>query len=273
MRGLRVDFCDRMKKMILDDIIAYKKTELQEIKSQIKPADIKSRAFDSEPGRGFAQALSGNGGIRIIAEVKKASPSKGVIREDFDPIEIARTYEDAGASCISVLTDKKFFQGSPDYLRVIRNAVELPLLRKDFIIDDYQIYEARALGADAVLLIAACLDRGQLEDYRGLAGEIGLDALIEAHSYKELDRALLSGGMLIGINNRDLATFSVDLQTTFDLLADIPEDRIVVSESGIKDRADVVRLEKAAVDAVLVGESLLREPDPGKKLKELLGRA
>jgi indole-3-glycerol phosphate synthase len=259
--------------MILDEIIASKKEELAETKRLTTLADIKSRISDAEPTRGFSKALSGEGDIRLIAEVKKASPSKGVIREDFDPVKIARTYEESGASCISVLTEKKFFHGSLGYLSGIRKAVDIPLLRKDFIIDEYQIFEARAAGADAILLIAACLDRRQMEDFLGVAAGIGLDVLVESHTYKELDKSLLAGVKLVGINNRDLNTFRVDLKTTLDLLKDIPEDRIVVSESGIGNRDDVVKLQQAGVDAILVGESLTREKDIGKKVKELLGKA
>jgi indole-3-glycerol phosphate synthase len=218
--------------MILDEIIAYKKQELAETKRAAPFADVKAKAADAGPARGFEQALSAGSAIRLIAEVKKASPSKGVIREDFNPIEISRTYEQSGATCLSVLTEKKYFQGSIAYLAEIRKAVELPLLRKDFIVDAYQIVEARAAGADAVLLIAACLERQQIEDFIGIAKEQGLDVLVESHTYKELDRALLAGATLVGINNRDLQSFTVSLQTTLGLLKDIPDDRTVVSESG-----------------------------------------
>ena len=180
--------------------------------------------------------------------------------------------QESGASCLSVLTEKKFFQGELEYLGRIRKAVDLPLLRKDFIIDEYQIFEARAAGADAILLIAACLERQQIEDYLGIARRLGLDVLVESHTYKELDKSLLAGAALVGINNRDLTTFTVSLQTTLDLLKDIPDDRTVVSESGIKTRDDVVKLQQAGVDAILVGESLMREKDIGKKVKELLGK-
>jgi indole-3-glycerol phosphate synthase len=257
--------------MILDEIVAYKKEELAESKRDASLADQKKRAADAGPLRGFGAALATTGGIKLIAEVKKASPSKGVIREDFDPVRIAATYQEAGATCLSVLTEKKYFQGSLEYLGAIRRAVGLPLLRKDFIVDEYQVFEARAAGADAILLIAACLDRRQLEDYLGIAGNLGLDVLVESHTMKELDNTLHAGARIVGINNRDLTRFTVSLQTTFDLLRDIPDDRIVVSESGIQSRDDVVRLEKAGVDAVLVGESLMREKDMGKKVKELLG--
>jgi indole-3-glycerol phosphate synthase len=256
--------------MILDEIVAYKKEELIETKRRMPFADIKVRAADAGPTRGFGKALTG-GEIRLIAEVKKASPSKGVIRQDFDPVAIAKTYEASGAACLSVLTEKKYFQGDLGYLGSIRMAVGLSLLRKDFIIDEYQLFEARAAGADAVLLIAACLEKREMADFLGVAAELGLDVLVESHTYKELDRSLAAGAMLVGINNRDLRTFKVTLQTTLDLLKDIPDDRTVVSESGIATRDDVVTLQKAGVDAILVGESLMREKDIGKKVKELLG--
>jgi indole-3-glycerol phosphate synthase len=258
--------------MILDEIIAYKKKELAETKRNAPLADIKSRAADAGQTRGFGIALAGCEEIRLIAEVKKASPSKGLIREDFDPVKIAQSYEASGASCISVLTEQKFFQGRLEYLDAIRKAVTVPLLRKDFIIDTYQIIEARAAGADAVLLIAACLERQQLEDFIGIARQLHLDVLVESHTYKDLDKSLLAGTVLVGINNRDLGTFTVDLQTTMDLMKDIPSDRTVVSESGIRTREDVLKLQRSGVDAILVGESLMREKDIEKKVKELLGK-
>ncbi len=258
--------------MILDEIVAYKKEELADAKRRTPFADIKARAADAGATRGFGGALSAAGGIKLIAEVKKASPSKGIIRRDFEPVRIAATYEEAGASCLSVLTEKKYFQGDLAYLDSIRRAVDLPLLRKDFIVDEYQIFEARAAGADAILLIAACLERRQLEDFLGTAAGLGLDALVESHTAKELDRTLLAGARIVGINNRDLSSFAVSLRITFDLLKDIPGDRIVVSESGIGTRDDVARLEGAGVDAILVGESLMREKDIAKKVKELLGK-
>jgi len=258
--------------MILDEIIAHKKEELAETKRQTPLTNIKSEASDAGPARGFGRSLTGPGDMRLIAEVKKASPSRGVIRDDFDPVMIAKAYEESGASCLSVLTERKFFQGSLDHLGRIRKAVTLPLLRKDFIIDEYQIHEARAAGADAILLIAACLETQQLGDYLGIARRLGLDALVESHTYAELDKSLLAGATLVGINNRDLRTFTVSLQTTLDLIKDIPDDCTVVSESGIKTRDDVLRLRQAGVDAILVGESLLREKDIGRKVKELLGK-
>ncbi len=258
--------------MVLDQIIANKKEELAATKRRSPLEEVKAVAADAGPVRGFGKALTAGGGIGLIAEVKKASPSKGVIRTDFDAVKIARAYEESGASCISVLTEEKFFQGKIEYLVGIRRAVGLPLLRKDFIIDEYQIFEARGAGADAILLIAACLEKRQIEDFLGIAGQTGLDALVESHTYKELDKALFAGAGIVGINNRNLSTFSVSLQTTLDLLKDIPEDRTVVSESGIRTRGDVVMLQKAGVDAILVGESLMREEDIGKKVKELMGK-
>ena len=259
--------------MILDEIVAYKKEELAGTKRRESLADIRARAADAGPVRGFGRALGEGKDIRLIAEVKKASPSKGIIRQDFDPLAIAQVYEASGASCLSVLTEKRYFQGDLAYLGCIRRAVKLPLLRKDFIVDPYQIFEARAAGADAVLLIAACLERSQMEDLLGTAGDLGLDVLVESHTAKELDRTLQAGATLVGINNRDLGSFTVSLDTTFGLLKDIPDDRTVVSESGIATRDDVVRLQKAGVDAVLVGESLMREQDIGRKVRELLGKA
>jgi indole-3-glycerol phosphate synthase len=258
--------------MILDDIIAHKKEELAETKRRTPLDELKQRIADAGPTRGFGKALSPGADIRLIAEVKKASPSKGVIREDFDPVKIAEVYQESGAACLSVLTEKQFFQGDLAYLGLIRKHVDLPLLRKDFIIDEYQIHEARAFGADAILLIAACLERGRMQDYLGIAAGLGLDVLVESHTYKELDKSLLAGAMLVGINNRNLMTFEVTLQTTLDLLKDIPDDRVVVSESGIRTRDDVVMLQKAGVDAILVGESLMREKDIGRKVKDLLGK-
>lgn len=258
--------------MILDEIVAYKKEELAETKRHVPLAEIKARTVDAEPTRGFGKALAAGADIRLIAEVKKASPSKGVIRPDFDPVTIAKVYESSGASCLSVLTEKKYFQGSLDYLGAIRKAVGLPLLRKDFIIDEYQIFEARAAGADAILLIAACLELNRMEDYLGVAAGLGLDVLVESHTGRELDQSLRAGAMIVGINNRDLQRFTVSLDTTFGLLKDIPEDRVVVSESGIETHDDVVKLQQAGVDAILVGEAFMREKDIGKKVKELLGK-
>ena len=213
--------------------------------------------------------------MALIAEVKKASPSKGVIREDFDPVAIAREYADNGATCLSVLTDEKYFQGKLEYLRQIRKAVTLPLLRKDFTIDPYQIVESRAAGADAILLIVAALPNKDLCYYLKIARQYDLAALVEVHDREELEEALEAGADLIGINNRDLHTFRSSLSVTLDLLSDLPPDpnRLVVSESGIFTRADVEKLGQAGVNAVLVGEALMRERDIGAKVRELLGKA
>jgi indole-3-glycerol phosphate synthase len=207
----------------------------------------------------------------LIAEVKKASPSKGLIRADFDPVAISRIYEEAGASAISVLTDEKYFQGSLEYLKSIRTAVDLPLLRKDFVIDEYQIHEARAAGADAVLLIVAALTKGELAEFQEIAWRLGMTALVEVHTAEEMEVAVEIGAKVIGINNRNLQTFETTLDTTMDLASKAPKDSVLVSESGIFSRSDVERVASAGVSAILVGESLMREPDPGLKIRELLG--
>jgi indole-3-glycerol phosphate synthase len=207
----------------------------------------------------------------VIAEVKKGSPSKGVIREDFDPLAIAETYQGNGATCLSVLTDEQFFMGHLSYLGKIREVVNLPLLRKDFICDPYQIYEARVAGADAILLIAAMLDAGQLTEYNALAAELQLDVLLEVHDEPELELALTTGCELIGINNRNLQTFATDLAVTERLLPLIPDSHFVVAESGITCRADILRLQRAGAKGFLVGESLMRDDDIGAKLRELQG--
>jgi len=251
--------------MILDEIVAYKK---QEVAAAARLADLE------EQPRGFARALResrASGWTTVIAEVKKGSPSKGVIRADFDPIAIAEIYEAAGAACLSVLTDERFFLGHLRYLGLIREQVRLPLLRKDFVCDPYQIVEARWAGADAVLLIAAMLDLHQLRDFAARAAELQLDVLLEVHDETELETALQTDCELIGINNRDLRTFATDLGTTERLIPRIPPERFVVAESGIHSRADVERLQAAGAGAFLVGESLMREADIAAKLRELLG--
>jgi indole-3-glycerol phosphate synthase len=208
----------------------------------------------------------------VIAEVKRSSPSKGRIREDFNPAEIAGVYEDHGASAISILTERKFFEGNAAYVPQIRRAVRLPLLRKDFIIDPYQISETRVLGADALLLIARLLEANELQDFIGLSTELGLAALVEVHDEGDVDKAVSSGARIVGINNRDLATFRTDLDVSIRLARRIPQGITVVSESGINSRGDVETLMSAGIHAVLVGESLMREQDIGKKLRELLGK-
>jgi indole-3-glycerol phosphate synthase len=222
--------------------------------------------------RDFFAPLAAAGPIKLIAEVKKASPSQGVIRADFDPVAIARVYEENGASCLSVLTDEKYFQGRLEFLTQIRAAVSLPLLRKDFILDTYQLLEARVAGADAVLLIAECLDDCNLRKLHNEAMELGLTPLVELYEPANLPRVLAAGAALIGVNNRDLKTFHVDLGHCIALRDQVPLDAVFVAESGIHSRADVLRLEEAGVDAMLVGESLMREADIGAAVRRLLGK-
>lgn len=264
---------------ILDTIVEQKKIEVAKLPDHdITAADLRSALDRRGPRRDFALALRQprRGGMGLIAEVKQASPSAGVICPDFDPVRIARAYEAAGATCLSVLTDEKFFQGSLEYLKAIRAAVNLPLLRKDFIIDTRQILEAVEWGADAILLIAAILTDEQLSEFHALATGAGLSALVEVHDERELDRALAVGATLIGVNNRDLKTFQVDLATTERLaikLRQAPEgiEKLLVAESGIQSRADVERLQRASAQAILVGESLMRGGDIRSKVADLLG--
>jgi len=261
--------------MILDRIVADNRLELETRKRSFPLAELQKTALEQSEHLDFASALRGER-IRLIAEVKKASPSRGVIRPDFDPVEIARTYAGNGASAISVLTEARYFQGSLSYLRDIRNALgnkKLPLLRKDFLGDPYQIYESRAYGADSLLLIVAMLTPERLEELLRLSHELGMDCLVEVHNEAELEVALRSGARVIGINNRDLKTFAVDLATTERLRPLIPADRIVVSESGIKDRSDMEKMKKWGVDAVLIGESLMSASDIAARMKELIADA
>ncbi|MBI2860949.1 MAG: indole-3-glycerol phosphate synthase TrpC [Chloroflexi bacterium] len=253
---------------ILNRIVAAKKKELKQSKAEAPISTIMRDAYRSQP-LDFARALKGRE-MRLIAEVKQASPSKGVLRPDFDPVALAQSYADGGASAISVLTEVNYFRGSLEHLAAIREAVNLPLLRKDFIFDSYQIYESAAWGADAVLLIAAILSPGQLGEMLGLARSLGLACLVEAHNEAEVENAVLSGARIIGINNRDLLTFTVELDTTRRLRHLVPKDRILVSESGIKDREDVKKLKKWGVNAVLVGESLVTADDIPFRIRELL---
>ena len=259
---------------ILKQIVDYKRTELAAVKAASPLAEMKGRLADlEEQPRGFVRALvdaDASGWTPIIAEVKKGSPSKGIIRPDFDPLAIAETYERSGATCLSVLTDEHFFLGHLRFLALIREQVRLPLLRKDFIFDPYQIFEARVAGADAILLIAAMLELPMIEDFAAQARELSLDVLLEVHDEAELDMALRSDCRLIGINNRDLRTFVTDLGTTERLARLAPPERIVVAESGIEDRSDVVRLHKAGARAFLIGEALMREEDIGAKLRALI---
>lgn len=258
---------------ILDKIVATKRTEIAEAKRQRCEAEVRAAASASPEPRSFFDALAAPGAIKLIAEVKKASPSKGVIRDDFDPVSIANTYEAHGATCISVLTDVPYFQGSLQYLQAIREAVQLPLLRKDFILDRYQLYEARAAGADAVLLIAECLDDCGLRSLHNEALELGMTPLVELYEPDNVERVLEAGALLIGVNNRNLHTFEVDLEHTLRIRERIPADRLLVGESGIQTRADALRLEQGGVQAMLVGESLMRQPDIGQAVDALLGRS
>jgi indole-3-glycerol phosphate synthase len=233
---------------------------------------LRSRLRDAPPVRDFFAPLAAAGPIKLIAEVKKASPSKGVIRADFDPVAIAKTYEAHGAACLSVLTDEQYFQGSLETLRSVRQAVGIPVLRKDFILDSYQLLEARAAGADAVLLIAECLDDCQLRKLHNEAIEMGMTPLAEFYEPHNLDRILAAGAALVGVNNRDLRTFQVDLGHTIRMRSAVPLDCVLVGESGIDSRADVLRLQEAGVEAMLVGECLMREADIGRAVDRLLGR-
>ena len=264
---------------ILDTIVAQKRIEVAALpERRIAAGDLSDAMLERSERRDFMAALRAprRGDVALIAEVKKASPSAGVICPDFDPVRIAQDYEAAGASCLSVLTDEKFFQGSLDYLRQIRQAVKLPLLRKDFIIDERQILEAIEWGADAILLIVAILDDQQLRDYQAFASAAGLAALVEVHDEAELDRALAAGASLVGVNNRDLKTFKVDLGTTERLAAKLwaapgGRNNMMVAESGIHTRADVERLRACGSGAILVGEALVRGGSIATKAGELLG--
>ncbi|MBK9426412.1 MAG: indole-3-glycerol phosphate synthase TrpC [Gammaproteobacteria bacterium] len=257
---------------ILKKILARKVEEIAERRLRCDLDELRRRAADAPPARGFYQALQtrvARGESAVIAEIKKASPSKGVIRPDFDPVAIARSYERGGAAALSVLTDVDFFQGADAYLVAARAATTLPVLRKDFTIDPYQIHEARVLGADCVLLIVAALAPAQLADLHGTALEIGLDVLVEVHNARELELALTLDNPMVGINNRDLHSFHTSLETTFSLLPRIGDVRLVVTESGINRVDDVLAMRGHGVHAFLVGEAFMRAPDPGTRLREL----
>lgn len=257
---------------ILKKIILRKREEITERRQQRPQEALMEDLDQADSVRGFVQAIEnriGNGEAGVIAEIKRASPSKGVIRADFCPAEIAQSYERGGAACLSVLTDIDFFQGCDAHLQQARGACSLPVLRKDFIIDPYQVYEARALGADCILLIASCLGDSQMQELNALAHQLELDVLVEVHDGEELERALKLNNLLIGINNRDLRTFEVSLDTTLGLLKGVPEDCIVVTESGILVPDDVARMRESGVNAFLVGETFMRADAPGAKLAEL----
>ena len=255
---------------ILAEIVEHKHAEVAS-RCGLRPlAEVRRSAEAAPATRGFAEAIKTRDPA-VIAEIKRASPSEGVIRAEFDPVGIATSYQEAGAACLSVLTDERYFMGCDGHLADAREATSLPALRKDFIVDPYQVYESRALGADCLLLIAAALDDGQLGDLARLGKELGLDVLIEVHDRDELEAALDRNPKIVGINNRDLSTFTTNLDTTIDLLGVIPDDVMVVTESGIHTRDEVRRLRDAGVHAFLVGTALMREPDPGKALERLFG--
>jgi indole-3-glycerol phosphate synthase len=258
-----------MPKTILDRIVADKKEEVKQAKKRTPVARLKERASQQKP-LDFAGALQGKG-LKLIAEVKKASPSKGVLCDEFKPVEIAQTYAQNGAAAISVLTEVKYFQGSLEHLAAIREKVSIPLLRKDFIFDEYQIYESAAYGADAVLLIAALLEKETFENFLELSERLKLGCLVEAHNEDELFKAMLAGAKIIGINNRDLNTFETNTDTTRRLRMLIPDEITVVSESGINSKDDIKKMKECKVDAVLVGEALMTAKDIPAKMKELLG--
>ncbi|WP_322993878.1 indole-3-glycerol phosphate synthase TrpC [Limnohabitans sp.] len=257
---------------ILDKIVAVKREEVAAALKQKSLAVVRADAESRVLTRDFEGAMRTKiaaGQAAVIAEIKKASPSKGVLRAEFIPADIAQSYAEFGAACLSVLTDKQFFQGSVDYLKQARASCDLPVLRKDFMIDAYQVYEARAMGADAILLIAACLDDAHMVEMEAVARSLDMAVLVEVHDKAELERALKLKTRLVGINNRNLKTFEVSLQTTLDMLSDVPKDRLLVTESGIQTAADVQRMREAHVHAFLVGEAFMRANEPGEALAKL----
>ena len=259
---------------ILDKIVAVKREEIADAIKRKPLAVIREDAESRVLTRDFVGALQGKiaaGKAAVIAEVKKASPSKGVLRADFIPADIAQSYAEYGAACLSVLTDKQFFQGSVDFLKQARASCSLPVLRKDFMVDPYQVYEARVMGADCILLIAACLDDKQMKDMEALAMSMDMSVLVEVHDEAELDRALKLKTPLVGINNRNLKTFEVSLDATIKLSGKVPADRIVITESGISTKADVKLMRDAKINAFLVGEAFMRADEPGEALAELFG--
>ena len=259
---------------ILDKIVAVKREEIAAAKKKVPLEAMRADAESRVLTRDFEGALRRKiaaGKSAVIAEVKKASPSKGVLREDFIPADIAQSYAEHGAACLSVLTDRQFFQGQPDYLKQARASCDLPVLRKDFMVDPYQVYESRVMGADCILLIAACLEDGQMAELEQIARSLDMAVLVEVHDAAELQRALRLRTPLVGINNRNLRSFEVSLDTTLGMLNDVPKDRLLVTESGILGPADVQRMRDAGVHAFLVGEAFMRAPDPGQALAALFG--
>ncbi len=261
-----------MAETILEQIIAHKATEVAAAKAQVSHAELETQLAQANPTRGFQTALVqrvANQQPAVIAEIKKASPSKGLIREDFDPVAHARDYAAHGAACLSILTDERYFQGSNAYMQQARSACELPVIRKDFMIEPYQIAESRVLGADCILLIVAALEDAQLNELAAYANEIAIDVLVEVHNREELDRALELNTKLIGINNRDLHSFTTSLDTTLALAKHIPDDKVVITESGINTTDDVNLMIDNGIYGFLIGESLMRDSRPGQKLQQL----
>ena len=259
---------------ILDRIMAVKRAEVAAAKASISETEMRRRSSSAPAPRDFVSALTQKieaGEAAVIAEIKRASPSKGVMREQFDPAEIAKSYAAGGAACLSVLTDREFFQGAPEHLAAARTACALPVLRKDFVFDPYQVLEARAMGADCILLIAACLSAAEMKALEDAARGLGMAVLVEVHDAAELEAALKLRTPLVGVNNRDLRTFETRIETTLALLEGMPADRIVITESGIASPADVARLRSRGVNAFLVGEAFMRAPDPGRALRALFG--
>ena len=257
---------------VLDRILAAKRREVEAARERIAPAEVERRAAAAAPTRGFARALRARiaaGQPAVIAEINRASPSKGLIRADFEPARIARSYEANGAACLSVLTDREFFGGSPEDLAAARAACSLPVLRKDFMLDPYQVYEARSWGADCILLIVDAAPDRELHGLERVAHDLGMDVLVECHDGEQLDRALGFATPLVGINNRDLKTFETRLETTLDLVGRVPPGKILVTESGIGQPADVERLREAKVSAYLVGSAFMAAEDPGKELQRV----
>ncbi len=261
----------RTEILILDKIYSHKLKEVEETKKLVSIESLRERCKGSPQTRKFSKAIKKDNGIKFIAEVKKASPSAGIIREDFNYVNIAIEYEAGGASAISVLTDKEFFMGDIKYLSEIKEAVNVPVLRKDFVIDPYQIYEARAAGADSILLIARILTKKQIDTFLALVHELEMECLVEVHDKNELEKVMETETVIIGINNRNLDTFETNLKTTFQLHPLIQGEKIIVSESGIKTREDILKLEEAGIDAILIGETLMRSKDIFLKTKELFG--
>jgi indole-3-glycerol phosphate synthase len=257
---------------ILEKIISVKRREIEESRSAVSLSELEKQCSDLPPTRDFVHALRSRvekSQPAVIAEIKKASPSKGVIREDFDPVQIARSYEQSGAACLSVLTDREFFQGAPEYLTAVKAGTTIPVIRKDFIIDPYQVYEARAMGADCILLIVAALEMAQMRELERVSRGLDMAVLVEVHSQEELESALELETHLIGINNRNLRTFETDIRTSLMVAERIPSERVVITESGINTREDVALMVENSIYAFLVGESMMRKADPGAALKGL----